>query len=172
MKILKLIYSISIFFIFSCNSENKNYCQPPEYLRFSLIDQNSYSETYGENIGPQFFQNKVTLYYFPYSETWGTCLNRFGSLNSIFFDYGGFNSDLRIIGIGKNNDLSINNIITNRILPYVKDNSDENVWENWCCEDRDLYFLDRNGKYYTKINLTSGFPENNIKEIINQLLLE
>jgi len=99
-------------------------------------------------------------------------LNRFGSLNSIFFDYGGFNSDLRIIGIGKNNDLSINNIITNRILPYVKDNSDENVWGNWCCEDRDLYFLDRNGKYYTKINLTSGFPENNIKEIINQLLLD
>ena len=38
-------------------------------LKFSLEDLNPVSETYGMNIGPQFFNEKVTLYYFPYSET-------------------------------------------------------------------------------------------------------
>ena len=38
-------------------------------LNFSLEDLNLSSETYGVNIGPQFFNGKVTLYYFPYSET-------------------------------------------------------------------------------------------------------
>ncbi len=38
-------------------------------LNFSLEDLNPSSETFGVNIGPQFFNGKVTLYYFPYSET-------------------------------------------------------------------------------------------------------
>ena len=38
-------------------------------LNFSLEDLNPSSETFGVNIGPQFFNEKVTLYYFPYSET-------------------------------------------------------------------------------------------------------
>ena len=44
---------------------NNNTCQ----LNFSLEDLNPFSETDGENIGPQFFNGKVTLYYFPFSET-------------------------------------------------------------------------------------------------------
>jgi len=42
---------------------------PPDSLNFSLMDLNPSSETYGENIGPQYFHGKVSLYYFPYSET-------------------------------------------------------------------------------------------------------
>jgi len=33
-----------------------------------------------------------------------------------------------------------------------------------------LFFLDKNGFFNTKINLTPGFPENDIKEIIDILL--
>ncbi len=61
-------------------------------------------------------------------------------------------------------------MIENRILPYVKDNSENNVWETWNPEDRDLFFLDKDSYYHTKINLTPGFPENDIKQIIDQLL--
>jgi hypothetical protein len=44
---------------------NNNTCQ----LNFSLEDLNPSSETFGVNIGPQFFNGKVTLYYFPSTET-------------------------------------------------------------------------------------------------------
>lgn len=74
------------------------------------------------------------------------------------------------MGVGKNDSTPIDSIIVNRILPYVKDNEESNVWETWCSEDRDLFFLDKNGQYKTKINLTPGFPENDIREIIETLL--
>ena len=44
------------------------------------------------------------------------------------------------------------------------------MWETWCPEDRDLLFLDKNGFFNSKINLTPGFTENDIKEIIDTLL--
>ena len=158
------------FFIFLSLSCDSNECNPPDKPTFSLKDLNSGSETGGVDIGPQFFHGKVTLYYFPVSETWGTCRNRFGSLNTLFIDYGGNDSNLRILGVGKDDDTPIEAIIENRILPYVKDNEENKVWETWCPEDRDLFFLDKNGFFNTKINLTPGFPENDIKEIIDTLL--
>ena len=97
-------------------------------------------------------------------------MNRFGSLNALYIDYGGVNSNLRIMGIGKDDDTLIEAIIENRILPYVKDDGENKVWEIWCPEDRDLLFLDKNGFFNSKINLTSGFPENDIKKIIDTLL--
>ena len=97
-------------------------------------------------------------------------MNRFGSLNALYIDYGGVNSNLRIMGIGKDDDTLIEAIIENRILPYVKDDNDNKVWETWCPEDRDLFFLDRNGSFNSEINLTPGFPENDIRGIIDMLL--
>ncbi|MBH50325.1 MAG: hypothetical protein CMG69_06225 [Candidatus Marinimicrobia bacterium] len=61
-------------------------------------------------------------------------------------------------------------IIENRILPYVKDDKTQNVWNSWCPDDRDLIFLDRDGSYFTKINLNTEFPEVNIRDIIDSLL--
>lgn len=161
---------ISIIIFSGCNNKKGNHCDIPDQPNFSLIDLNPSSETYGESIGPQFFNDKVSLFYFPYSETWGTCQNRFGSLNSLYYDYGGINSDLRIVGVGKNNDAAIDEIIENRILPYVKDDETQNVWNSWCPDDRDLIFLDRDGSYFTKINLDTEFPEVNIRDIIDSLL--
>ena len=97
-------------------------------------------------------------------------MNRFGSLNALYIDYGGVNSNLRIMGIGKDDDTLIEAIIENRILPYVKDDGENKVWETWCPEDRDLFFLDKNGFFNIKINLTQEFPENDIKGIIDMLL--
>ena len=74
------------------------------------------------------------------------------------------------MGIGKDDDTLIEAIIENRILPYVKDDGENKVWETWCPEDRDLFFLDKNGFFNSKINLTPGFTENDIKEIIDTLL--
>jgi len=61
-------------------------------------------------------------------------------------------------------------MIENRILPYVKDNSSQNVWESWNPNDRDLFFLDKDGYYHNKINLNLEFPGNDIRQIIDQLL--
>lgn len=171
MKYLSLI--VITFFLFwssGCDSNGASGCGSSDKPIFSLEDLNPYSETYGEYIGPQTFNDKVTLYYFPFSETWGTCRNRFGSLDSLFIDYGGLNSNLAIIGVGKDNDTPVDGMIQYKILPYVKDDDVNRVWQTWCPEDRDLFFLDKNGFYNTKINLTSGFPENDIKEIIDTLL--
>ncbi len=51
-----------------------------------------------------------------------------------------------------------------RILPWVQDldfNDDEigDVWQEWDVTLRDLVFLDRNGTYVTRINLTSYNPD-------------
>ena len=145
-------------------------CSPPDKPTFSLEDLNPTSGTHGQYIGPQSFNGKVTLYYFPFSENWGTCRNRFGSLDSLYDAYESNESALRIIGVGKNDENQIYPIIENRNLPYVKDNDENKVWETWCPEDRDLFFLDRNGFFNTKINLTPKSTVNDIKKIIDTLL--
>ena len=77
---------------------------------------------------------------------------------------------MQIIGVGKDDDTSFDEFINNRSLPYVKDDEENKVWETWCPEDRDLFFLDKNGFFNTKINLTPRIPVNDIKELIDTLL--
>ena len=165
-----ILITFILFCSQSCDSNENSVCIPPDKPTFSLENLNPFSETHGEFIGPQYFNDKVTIYYFPFSETWGTCVNRFGSLNTLFIDYGGNESDLRIIGVGKDDDTNIEAIVENKILHYVKDNVENKVWDTWCPEDRDLFFLDRNGSFNSEINLTPGFPENDIRGIIDMLL--
>ena len=70
MRYLSLIF-IAFFLLWSssCESNEKTSCSPPDEPTFSLEDLNPLSETYGEDIGPQLFNGKVTLFYFPFSET-------------------------------------------------------------------------------------------------------
>ena len=155
------------FFLLLSSSCDSNECNPPDKPTFSLEDLNPDSGTHSQYIGPQLFYGKVTLYYFPFSETWGTCRNRFRSLDEL---YNSVYTNLQIIGVGKDDDTSIDEFINNISLPYVKDDAENKVWETWCPEDRDLFFLDRNGFFNTKINLTPGFQEHDTKEIIDTLL--
>ena len=56
-------YSVLLIFLtfvfFSCNPPNEEVVYD-----YSLIDINSTSVTYGENIGPGDFENQVTVHYF------------------------------------------------------------------------------------------------------------
>ena len=81
MRLIILSSFLFILFVFiGCDQEDEDaltqypfpdtlVCEPPEYPSFSLTDLNPLSVTYNDTIGPHFFTNKVTLYYFPYSET-------------------------------------------------------------------------------------------------------
>jgi len=58
------------------------------------------------------------------------------------------------------------------ILPFVKDDDTNNVWVNWQPENRDLFFFRQDGVFHTKLNLTSGFNVDQIKQIINSCILD
>ena len=67
----------------------------------------------------------------------------------------------------------LNNMIENRVLPWVQDNKNASVWNNWQVSLRDFVILNPNGEYYDNINLTEVDPsvtEN--YENIKQLLIE
>ena len=61
-------------------------------------------------------------------------------------------------------------MIEGRILPWVIDNNTYNIWNNWCIENRDLIFLNKDGEFSQKINLTDLYNENDIISIISELL--
>ena len=75
-----------------------------------------------------------------------------------------------VIGVGQNNFISISEITDNKITPWVKDINENDTWTSWQANNRDLYFIDKNGKYYSKENLTQVFDEYFIRSIINNLV--
>ena len=52
-------------------------------------------------------------------------------------------------------------------LPWLKDN--DNLWEEWDVSNRDLFFINKEGKFSYKINLSNSYPENEIKNIIENI---
>ena len=56
------------------------------------------------------------------------------------------------------------------MLPFVEDLSpDHTTWLGWDANQRDLIFLDRNGDFFCKINLSSSFDEQDILDKIYHL---
>ena len=89
-------------------------------------------------------------------------------MNDLFLEYqASILEDIIIIGIGANNNIEVDNIISGNDLPWVKDDEQNNVWSNWDASNRDLFFMNKQGDYSYKINLTSGFNTNYIKSIID-----
>ena len=83
------------------------------------------------------------------------------------------NENLKILGVGEAGDTNIDNMVEGRILPWVIDNNTYNVWNHWEIENRDLIFLDKDGNFSQKINLTDNLYDqllNDITSIINELL--
>ena len=74
------------------------------------------------------------------------------------------------MGVGKNNENDVTSIVQDRVLPYVKDNETENVWGLWAPQNRDLFFLDRQGNFQSTINLSSSYPENDILALVDSLI--
>ena len=91
----------------------------------------------------------------------------------IFEEYNNANEntyEVMIIGVGQNNFTSISDITDNKITPWVKDINENDTWISWQASNRDLYFIDKNGKYYSKENLTQGFDMYFINGIVNNLI--
>ena len=100
-------------------------------------------------------------------------MSRFASLNTLYNEYknSAILNDIIVIGIGKDNDESIDQITSGNDLPWLKDNNSEfnQVWDNWGVANRDLFFLNKQGEYKYKLNLTSQFSSTEINSIIDCL---
>lgn len=100
-------------------------------------------------------------------------MSRFASLNTLYNEYknSAILNDIIVIGIGKDNDESIDQITSGNNLPWLKDNNSEfnQVWDNWGVANRDLIFLNKQGEYKYKLNLTSQFSSTEINSIIDCL---
>ena len=97
-------------------------------------------------------------------------MSRFDSLNSLYIYYHQQTStDIYVIGIGRDDSTPVSEITASNNRPWVKENSEYNVWSTWNASNRDLYIMDRDGEIVDKINLTSSFPENQIKSVIDGL---
>ena len=145
-------------------------------IHFYLQDLNINSATYGDKIGPQSFTGKVVLIYFTSNETWDICIDRFDQLYQIFQDNINEDTDFQqvmLIGLGKHNSTSINEILAdNKITPWVKDESNNDTWAKFDAINRDLFFVNKNGIFDSKVNLSSFFDEYLIQGTIYQLLNE
>lgn len=92
------------------------------------------------------------------------CRHRFGVLNDLHLELQSEGiTDVSIMGINGYqyiND-SYDGMIEERVLPWTQDILEVNVWGEWEVILRDLFILDRDGKFITKINLTSYNPDPN-----------
>ena len=61
-------------------------------------------------------------------------------------------------------------MIEGQALPWVIDNNTYNLWENWDITNRDLVFLNKNGDFILKINLSLDYNQDDIISIISCLL--
>ena len=161
------LFCILIIFLLSCD---KSVIKVPELINYELTDLNVNSLFYGQVLSHDRFLDKVILYYFPSSDTWGLCKSRFDSLTEIYIENGSKNSDIIILGVGKFDNNTNYSIISDTILPYIKEDDNNEIREALGVIDRDLYFYDKSGVYIDKINLTSQFNKEIIQSIINGAL--
>ena len=153
-----------------CNGDNSTCIENSIIDIYELEDLNQNSSTYGQYLSNSDFSGKVILYYFPTSDTWSLCKSRFDSLNELYLEYGGFNSNIIIIGVGKNDGNSILTIARDTILPYIKETDDYMIRDELSVVGRDVYFYDTSGNYVNKVNLTAEFDKSLIESIIYDIL--
>jgi len=83
-------------------------------------------------------------------------------------------SNIKIVGINGINfsGEDSSGMISDNSLPWLQDNSTENIWDSWNVELRDFIIFNPDGEYYAKINLTQIDPMNdqNYNEIKNLLI--
>jgi len=62
-------------------------------------------------------------------------------------------------------------MIEDRVLPWVQDKIESDVWNNWDISLRDFVILDENGNFFYIVNLTDFDPSiesnyNNLKQLL------
>ena len=168
---MKRIFII-LFLIFSACDENpvdSSENLPSNPISFSLQDLNTSSGTYNLFIGPDTWDGEIRLFYFSDDETWDICVSRFDSLNNLYMYYQQTNTHIYVIGIGEDNSTPVSEMTASNNRPWVKDNSEYNVWSNWGATNRDLFIMNPEGEIIEIIDLTSGFNQNLIEEIIDNI---
>jgi len=147
------IYSALLIFLtfvfFSCNPPGEEVIYD-----YSLTDINASSVTYGENIGPGYFENQMSVHYFGH-QYWGLCAFLLGKLDSL---YGNLQNEgiesVKIIAIGKGQYSGDNSKWTSgNSIPIVVDPSPNTLWTSWGASQWDLFFLDSNGTYITDFDI-------------------
>ena len=106
------------------------------------------------------------------------CISWFSLLNQIHQEYVSIGKTIFVAGISKKTDnSSIDDIVTNKQIPYLKDGIAQgdyvnNVWDNWEANDRDVYVIDKDMNW-TKINLnglSEDEAEQSIKDLVDEML--
>jgi len=82
------------------------------------------------------------------------------------------NSNIIIIGVGKNDGNTDYIVPEDTVLPYIKETYDYNLRDELGVVDRDVYFYNTSGDYMYKVNLTTEFDKSLIESIINGILNE
>ena len=62
-------------------------------------------------------------------------------------------------------------MIEDRVLPWVQDKIESDIWNNWDISLRDFVILDANGNFFYIVNLTDFDPSiesnyNNLKQLL------
>ena len=79
-------------------------------------------------------------------------------------------NNVKMVAIGKEQYSNYNSDWTeNNILPVVMDTSPIKIWDNWGASQRDLFFIDSNGNYFTDFNI-SQWDYNSIYNTIMELI--
>ena len=71
-----------------------------------------------------------------------------------------------VIGVGEDNNIDAGSMTYNNNLPWIKDNEQSQLWDNWNITNRDLIFANNLNKEVFRINLSPSFDEYYIKEVI------
>jgi len=144
-------------------------------LDYSLEDVNDTSPTFGELVGPSYFQAQgqlISINYFGW-ETWGSWRPLFAQLCDLS-NTGAWDTDKAVligIGIGTGGDIGLNGMIDQdgANSPWVQDPSEE-VWDQFLGENaprRQVVLLDQNLE--KRFQQQYGGPLNNQEE--EELLL-
>ena len=75
-----------------------------------------------------------------------------------------------IIGVGKNDNKDISEIVNNNNLPYIKDNASANIWDSWEAVNRNLFIFNKELNLVNKINLTDSSYTNYLQTTIDSLI--
>lgn len=141
---------------------------------FALEDVNPRSATYGELIGPSYYEGKVSAYYF--GDAGGEiCQRRFGVLNDLYNQLiaeGVY--DVKIMGVNgieyAAHDKS--KMISGRVLPWTQDTEAEDAWKEWNVTIRGFFILDASGQFLDKLNLTLFDPDPSYGGGVNYQILK
>ena len=138
---------------------------------YSLTDNNNTSEYYLESVGPEYFENQITMHYFG-SFTWGICNSRFAQLNTLYESLleNGYDQ-VKLIGIGysyQSNSFS-NWSNSNEFSSVCYDNSNNPTFNSWGASQRDFYILDHEKNLVLEQNISGGLP-NDLESLIINLI--